>query len=330
MINSLFNSKISSYFQNKLSVFSPEFRDLKVSGPSLIFFIIVIVISSFLNPNFFAFLWSNIADMLPLAFAALGATIVILSGEIDLSIGAAISLVNAVTVVAYGQPNITGGQALLIGFATGILTGLFNGIVVAYLRLKSLLATFATSFIYGGLALWLLPQPGGSFPAFFSVQYRSSLGFLPMPFILLLLAIIFWLFYRRHKAGQSSISVGGNAEAAFANGIPVARTKFRSFIVSGALIALSGLSLTCMIVSGDPNIGNPYTLQAITASVIGGASLYGGVGSGLGAIAGALILGFLKNIIFFLGIPSYYQEFVHGAIVISILVVISYVRFRGE
>jgi ribose transport system permease protein len=202
----------------------------------------------------------------------------------------------------------------------GILAGSINGFFVAYLRLQPIITTYATSFLFGGLALFILPQPGGGIPAQVADVYRTRnpLG-LHWAFFVIPIIILVWYLISRTRYGRYLFAVGGNAQAAYETAVPVNQVIFSTYVISGFMAALSGISIILLTGSGNPQIGDPMTLQAITAVVIGGTSMSGGVGGVAGPIMGALTLGIIKNIISFANIDTWWQTFVNAMIIVSAL-----------
>lgn len=255
-----------------------------------------------------------------LAFAAIGQTIVLMTGGLDLSIGAEISLVNcfAATVMGTGTTSIvlTVIAALLIGTAAGAL----NGIVVAYGRIVPLIATFCTAFIYSGISLTIRPQPGGSIPDDFANLLTGNWGVVPYSVVLLGGAVlVIWFSVFRMRLGRFIVAFGDNPESAFASGIPVRRVVIAAYMLAGLFAAISGLFLAAETTSGDPSIGNVYTLNSLAASVLGGVALSGGRGTVIGPILGSILLSVILNALSAVGISAFWQDFIEGGILVLVL-----------
>lgn len=290
-----------------------------IATPALL--VVVVVINVMLQPTFFSSmsLRYNFASFVPLVAAAIGQTIVIIAGGIDLSIGSIITLVNVVTVSLMGDSALRIALAVAAGLLTGILAGVINGIGVAIIRLQPIVATFATSFIWSGLALWIMPRPGGYVPASFYWPYRESFLAIPVAAWIIIVLYLIWFVIKKLPLAKYLYAVGGNEEGAFQNGIKVTRVKIASYALCGFFAAASGLAITANSASGDPFVGLPLTLSCITAVIIGGTGLSGGEGSPGASIAGAIILGLITNIIFFANVPTYYQDLIQGVIVVAAL-----------
>jgi len=295
---------------------------------SLIVFTVVVVVNRVLQPNLFdrPVLRSNLTTFLPLVLASVGQTMVVLTGAIDLSIGGIVTLVNVATVALFGaMSGRTGMGAILlpviVGVATGVAAGAVNGALVAYLRLQPLIATFATNFIWMGLALYVLPTPGGSVPDGLCRVYRGYFIGVPNSAWFIVLTFLIWYLVRRRKLGRYLYAIGGSENSAYASGINVSAVRLTSYALCGLFSGLSGIALTADIASGDPLVGGPLTLSSVTAAVIGGTRLSGGEGGAAGSIVGAMILGLARNIIFFANVPPFYQDFVYGLLVIGALAI---------
>ncbi len=294
---------------------------------SLAILIIAILVNWALQPNFFQrpVLRSNLATFLPLILAAVGQTMVVLTGAIDLSIGGIMTVVNVVTVVMFGITDAAAGSAgaiwasILVGLAAGIAAGLLNGALVAYLRLQPVIATFATNFVWMGLALFILPTPGGTVPEQVYRLYRGYLLGIPNAAWFIAISIILWWLISQTRLGRYFYAIGGSRNSAYASGIKVYLVQLLAYGMCGLFAGLSGIALTADIASGDPLVGGPLSLSSITATVIGGTRLAGGEGGAYGSIVGAVILGLARNIIFFANVPPFYQDFAFGLLVIGAL-----------
>lgn len=282
---------------------------------------LVIGINALLQPYFFSAysIQSNLNTFVPLIAAAVGQTLIILGGGVDLSLGAIITLVDVVVVATMNGRVENIGLAVLAGLAVGAGAGTLNGLAVAVLRLQPIVATFATSFLWSGITLWVMPRPGGSVPDIFYKGYRAAVGGVPVAAWIILGILLLWLAIKRHRVGRHIYAVGGDETAAYASGVRVTRVRVLSYTLGGLFAAIAGLAIVGNTASGDPFVGGPITLTSITAAVIGGTRLSGGAGGGGGSIAGAMVLGFVANIIFFANVPSFYQDLINGLIVIAAL-----------
>jgi ribose transport system permease protein len=303
---------------------------------ALLLLVVAFTANLLLQPNLLepTTLNSNMRVFLPLILVAIGQAIVMIGGGIDISVGSIVSVVNALLATQIGlsgDPSTAGmmmGAALVVGMGAGALNGLF----VAYLRLQPIITTFATSFIYAGLALFILPNPGGGVPSRLTAFYRETIIlWLPLAFYVIALILLVWAFIRRTRYGRYLYAVGGKADAAYETGVPVQAVQFSTYVASGLMAALGGIAMTLLTGSGNAQVGDPLTLSSITAAVIGGTPLSGGAGGIAGPIIGAVILGLIRNIISFASVATWWQTFVNAAIIVLALAlpgIINLVRRR--
>ena len=291
---------------------------------SLLLLVIITLVNLFFQPNIFerTTLNSNMRVFLPLIILAAGQAIVVLGGGIDISVGSIVSIVNAILATQVGLQGDPQKMFLMMGVVllVGMLAGALNGFFVAYMRLQPIITTYATSFLYAGLALFILPNPGGGTPQVFSTFYRETtpLG-LPLAFYIILVTLLAWFLLQQTRYGRYLFAVGGKADAAYETAVPVSAVQFSTYVISGLMSAFSGIAITLLTGSGNAGIGDQYTLSSITAVVVGGTALSGGVGGVAGAIIGSVILGFIKNIISFANVDLWWQTFVNAAIIVAAL-----------
>ncbi len=252
------------------------------------------------------------------AILATGMTFVIVIGGIDLSVGSvmALSMTVAAGAMLSGVPvPLAAAAALLVG----AMFGVFNGMLIAVARLPAIIVTLATMEIPRGLALLSTggyPQTG--LPQTFSSLGRGSIAGLQIPTLVMLLVVAGgFLLLRHHVAGRYFYAIGGNATAARFSGVPVARYQILAYTLSGLTAAIAGLVLGSRLMSGQPNAGIGYELDAIAAVVLGGASITGGSGSVAGTLIGALTLGVLNNGLNLMDVSPYLQKVLKGAILLA-------------
>ena len=264
-------------------------------------------------------LTSTVDNTMPLAMAAIGQTIVVLTRGLDLSVGGIIDLTNALAAV-HMQDSLGSmlGWTVLVLLA-GAALGLLNGLLVGVGRLQPIVVTLATLSIFQGLAIRVLPQPGGAIPS----GYTALLVNMNQPWALLYLVLCagLWLAFRRSAIGVAIIAVGNDEAAARANGINVVRSKVIAYTLSGVFAAAAGLFLAATATAGDATSGNGFTLSSIVAVVLGGVNLFGGRGSAIGAMAGGFVTTMIVNILFFSRIDPLYQSFYEGLFLIIAVVV---------
>lgn len=291
---------------------------------SLLLLVVVLLINSYLQANFYkpTVLNGFFRTILPLVILSAGQTVVILGGGIDLSVGAMASLVNVVMATLMGI-NATPGQivmAILVGFVVGTAAGAVNGFCVAYLRFQPLVTTFATTSIFSGIALFILPVPGGGVPEHLIEIYMAHPLGIPVALWAILAVFLMWVALRSTSYGRYLYSVGGNAVGSYMSGVPVAWVQFSSYAISGFMAALCALALTLTAGTGDALIGQDMTLNSIVAVVLGGTSLLGGAGGVGGSLVGAVIISVIHNLISFANISNWWQTLAYGLIVLIALV----------
>ncbi|WP_075216194.1 ABC transporter permease [Mongoliimonas terrestris] len=286
--------------------------------------LVLVGVNTALQPNFLdpSVLQSNLTTFLPLVLVAVGQTYVVLGGDIDLSVGAIVALVNVTTVsviAALGGTNEAVLAGLAAGIGVGLACGLVNGLVVAVLRFQPIVTTFATGIVFSGLALRILPDAGLPVPEVFWRGYAGGAFGLPTVVIVLAAVVAVTAVVARRPFAIRLKAVGGQRAAAFQTGLAVGRLRVGAYLLSGLFAALASLCLTGETASGDPLMGQTLALSSISAVVLGGTALAGGVGGPLGSLLGALVLGMIGNVIFFAGLPFEYQTLVQGLIVLAAL-----------
>ncbi len=266
-----------------------------------------------------SFEWTSVVNTsMPLVFAAVGQSIVVLTRGIDLSVGGMIDLTNslAATHMHEGAGSMLGWSLVVLLIGAG--GGAVNGILVAYGRLQPILVTLATFSIYQGLAIKVLPQPGGAVPLEYTKILANPNG--PTGLVFIAVIVLFWLAFRRTRFGVGIYAIGNDEEAARAHGVRVRLVKIGAYIASGMFAAAGGLFLAATTTAGDATSGDVFVLTSIAAVVLGGISFFGGRGSAIGAVAGALVLTLLINVLFFASIDPLYQSFFQGIfLVVAVL-----------
>jgi len=303
------------------------------SFPSFLMLVLLVIVNAIIQPGFFSFqvFRMNFMTFTPLILVSLAQATVILGGAVDLSLGAGISLVTVVMASLMKDSVFSIITVTTIGFCLALFLSLFNGFFFGYFGPPPLIMTFATSTIWFGISLLIMRTPGGHIPAaYYGIYSKTVAGFLPVPVIVLLVAVAFCLLLGRLKAFRHLYAVGGSEQAARASGINVAATKIFGFLVSGVFVALAALCVVGQTATGDARSGQGFTLNSVAAAVIGGFAFSGGKGNYAGAVIGGIILGLLTNIIYFANITSFYQEFMKGVIIIVALLFGALPRLRRE
>ena len=300
----------------------------------VIAFVLLCVALTFLNKYFLT--TGNVVNILQQTsingILALGMTLVILTGGIDLSVGSvmAISSIVAATFVTGDHPRSL-WLVIPLGVAAGAFLGLLNGLIVAYLKVPSFVTTLGMLSVARGLTYAYtdgMPVPNLS-DSFLNIGEGKVLG-IPLPIVIL--ALLFgalWWLLTQTTYGRSIYAVGGNVRSARTAGIHTKPVIASVYIFSGALAAMGGLVLAARTSAALPQAGVGYELDAIAAVVIGGTSLTGGVGSVAGTLLGALIIGTINNGLDILGVSSAYQQIVKGGIIV-VAVLLDYSRHSHD
>lgn len=289
-------------------------------GP-LLGLLILIVIVSILNPSFLEPL--NILNLLRQvainALIAFGMTFVILTGGIDLSVGAILALSSALTagMIVSGLDPIL---AIVVGCILGGMMGMVNGFLITKGKMAPFIATLATMTIFRGLTLVYTggnPITGLGDNYLFQLFGRGYFLGIPVPAITMIVTFVL-LYIVLHKTpfGRKTYAIGGNEKATLISGIKVTKVKIMIYSLSGLFAALAGAILTSRLNSAQPTAGTSYELDAIAAVVLGGTSLSGGKGRIFGTLIGALIIGTLNNGLNLLGVSSFYQMVVKGIVIL--------------
>jgi ribose transport system permease protein len=306
---------------------SMKIRDLmKINFTNMTPIIVLIALCiamSFLSPVFFSY--ANLVNILQQitvnAILALGISVVIFTGGIDLSVGAVL----AFSGIVLGKMIVNGGfpplAASFCAVLIGAFLGLLNGILISKFKLQPMIATLGTLSIARGSALTLA---GGRTITGYSTAFRwIGSGTIPgteipvqIIFMLLLYVLIFYLL-RYRKTGRYIYSIGGNEEATRLSGINVIKYKTFAYVISGIMAALAGIILVSKLNSAQSIAGEGYELDAIASSVIGGASLLGGFGSVWGTLLGAIIMGVIRNGLVLMNVSSSLQRLIIGIIILA-------------
>jgi ribose transport system permease protein len=260
---------------------------------------------------------------------AIGMTMVIISGGIDLSVGpvAACAAVLAASLLVAGFPVLLSIGA---GLAVGVVCGAFNGVLIAYGGLQPFIVTLGTLSVFRALALiYTGGNPILGVPNEFRRLFASEIWIFPVPVVVVaVLVVVGSVLLARTPLGEYIFAVGGNEEAARISGVPIARTKIAAYAMSGFLAALAAIILVARLGAAEPTLGNLWELEAIAASAIGGASLMGGKGSIIGTILGAIVLGAMRNGLTLLNVQAFYQLLATGIIIILAMLIDRLTRGR--
>lgn len=292
-----------------------SFRELLLVGVV----ILLGIIWTIMNPQFLS--WNNMTNILRqasyTAIAAVGMTMVIIIGEIDLSAGSLVCAAGLAGAIVCKNTNSV-FLAVMAALATGAVVGLFNGTLCAVGRLPGFIASLASMTILRGLAYIVT---GGN-----SVVWTSDLftkigtgymGPIPVPVIIMILIIIFGvLLTTKLRFGRYIYAVGGNMESSRWSGIAVVKVKILVYVIMGVLTSIAGLIVTARLGSGQPSAGLNFEMDCITAAVVGGTSMAGGRGKIIGTVVGVILLTVLTNGMTLVGMNTYWQQVLKGVIIV--------------
>ena len=262
---------------------------------------------------------------------ALGQTLVLLVGGIDLSVGAGAGLSSIVGAIALTQWGVPPWLVIPVTMAFGFALGAINGVFVAWLRLNPFIVTLATWEIFAGLTLVITKgYPIRPLGESFTIYGKGEPFGIPVPvliFVAVALVLIWMLTQTRF--GRNIFAVGGNRDAAILAGIPARRVEFVAFGLSGMLASIAGILFASRMDAAQPSVGEGWLMGAITAAILGGTSLRGGQGSIVGTVMGALLLTVLANGTVLMNVSGFWQRVIVGAVVL-IAVLVDLLRRRSN
>lgn len=312
--------------ESEVKRFSPTwFGDLAIRYAMVIVMVLIIAFFLYRSARFGTVdnLQTILVAAAPFALIALGQTLVILTGGIDLSVGsviAAAAVFGSLTAKAFPDQI---WLAIVAGVVVGLIAGSINGFVVSVMKVPPFIATLGMLTLASGVAYVAgNGAPITGLPADFSRIANAQFGGLTLPVILMIVGILgLAIIMRRTTWGMRVYAIGGNPVAAGIAGINVGRTIFSVYAISGMLAGISGVMLASRVTLGAPNLGVGYELDAIAAVVIGGASLLGGRGSIWGTALGLLLIQTLNNGLDILTVPAYWQKVIKGVLIVAAVAV---------
>ena len=294
---------------------------LHIRLESLVVLIVLCVAMSILSPFFLSV--SNFLNIFlatsTIGVLAIGATVVLSSNGLDLSLGSVMGFSGVVGAYLVAIAGLPWPFAIIGALAAGSLAGAINGILITRTRMPAFIVTLGMLGIARGFALIIAPNGGAIYGLPAEVVFLGQgrpLG-IPSPVIILALtAFVVHYMMAYSPFGRHTLALGDSEAAARATGIPVESLRLKIYILSGLMAGLAGLIFMALVNAGDPTAGLNYELTAITAAIIGGTSLFGGKGSILGTLVGALIMGVLQNGLNLLSVPSFWQQVAIGVVLI--------------
>ncbi|MDB5550114.1 MAG: hypothetical protein JWL86_98 [Rhizobium sp.] len=294
--------------------------NLLLTLPALILTVLLVAVTGIMSPSFLT--EANLANLatrlLPLGFVALGQALVLFAGRIDLSVGSIMSLATAMMALTSVS---LGWFAIPLTLAAGVVCGFFTAAGVNMLRINPLVMGLATAAVVKGITLLVLPSPGGEVDyALYDFLFGSE-RLLALPLLLSVVAyVIFVLAMGWTRFGRSVYAFGSDPRSAFANGVSSWKVDLSVYGLSGFLAAAAGIVLSIRILSGDPLIGEAYTLDAVSAAILGGVALQGGRGNLIGVFFAAVALVLVNNMFNLLDLDTNLQDIAKGLIFVLALV----------
>ncbi|MDV3130267.1 ABC transporter permease [Mycobacterium sp. 21AC1] len=259
--------------------------------------------------------------MTPLAIATVGTTLVLITGGFDLSVAGTISLSNVIAATTMAEhPDAVWLIAVAV-IAVGLLVGLVNGLLVVRAGLQSLAVTLGTFIVLTGVALVVLPAPGGEVPESYALALTDPLGPVPIALIVLLALALAWWVFSTSPIGVAAYAVGADRQAARMSGVRTGPVEILCYTLAGGLYAGAGLYLTAITASGDPNSGRPFLLTCFAAMAVGLVGFRGGAGSAVAAMLGAGSLVALPKLLFAAGVEDFWSGALQGSVILLALAV---------
>jgi rhamnose transport system permease protein len=274
-----------------------------------------------------------LAGMVPVAIVALPMTLIIVTGEIDISVGSIIGLCASIMGLCL-EHHLPVGFAMASGLAIGTLAGLFNGVMVVVFGLPSLVVTIGTLALYRGLAQIILKERGvNSFPDWYQEIGFGTIGDTPIPWSVIVFAALFLgfaFFLHLTHGGRAIYAIGNNRDAARYSGVSVQHSILAVFVASGMVCAVAAIVLTAYLASARSDTAIGLELQVITAVVLGGVNIFGGSGTLVGVLIALFVLAFVKNALGLVGMTPEQQDIVTGAVLVGTLIIFGASRNVGE
>ena len=324
------DKKVTKKNIKALDVIKRGYKKLGTLGSVLLATILLIIVFSILSPYFLSL--TNFVNIFrqsaPLAMVALGITIVIISGGIDLSVASNISLCSVILAMLIKNAGMPFLISIILVFVLGILLGLFNGFLINILKIPPIIATLATAMTYSGIAFTITQGYSINLPVENIIRYLGSGKIWLIPVSIILVVIVYFiiqLILQNTGFGRIIYGLGGNVEAVYLSGISVRKYTFIIYMVCGFFAAFASILLTARVANGHPNNGGGMEMDAIAAAVLGGTSIYGGVGNVWGTLVGVLTMTIILNGLNLLNINPYIQVIVKG-LVLAAAVAVSSIR----
>lgn len=292
----------------------------------LIILLLMMLILTLMTDKFLTYrnLINTVRQVTFWAMIGLGAMVCLVGGDFDLSAGSVVALtsvLSAMTIQESLRNNII--IPFLAAVAVGIVVGVVNGMLIAYVGMPAFIATLGTQLSLRGLALYISNgRPISNLAPKFNNLGAGSIGFIPIPvLILIIMVLITWYIMKYTRLGRHIYAMGGNPQAAIVSGVNVKKLKVFTYVFAGVTASIAGMILTARVASGNAASGEGFEMKAITGCVIGGVSLDGGIGSVYGVICGILVIGVLNNGMDLMNVSGYMQQIAQGLIIIVAVII---------
>lgn len=295
---------------------------MKREATLIIIILVIVCVLSFTTNTFLSTtnIFNVIRQFSLLVIVAIGETLVLVSGGIDLSVASTIGITSIITAKA-ASSGLPTGISITFGLSCGAIIGLFNGLMISKVKINPFIITLGSMSISRGIALVI--TKAYSIPVlnpFILGLGQGYIGIIPIPIIIMaVVVIIMGVVYSKTIFGSNIKAIGGNEEAANISGINIQSNKIFVYLISGILASLAGIVLTGRLNVGQPSAATGWEMDAVAAAIVGGTTLSGGEGSVIGTLLGAILLGLLGNAMVLLRVSMYWQQIVTGAIIIGVV-----------
>jgi ribose transport system permease protein len=260
---------------------------------------------------------------LPLAFAAMAQSVIVISGGIDLSLGVVVAVINVLAASLMETASFATTLLIALGLmVVGVVIGSINGALIVLSGVPDIVVTLAMSFVWGGVALLIMRTPGGGAPVDFQALGTGTFvsDWLPAGAVVIALVLVLvWMPIRWRRLGFAIYAIGSNRDRSYLSGVNVGRTRVLAYSIGGFFAAMGGLAATASTGIGTPYAGNFITLNSVAAVVLGGVSLAGGKGGLVGPVAAAFCLTLVPSIMVFQGIDPNYGQVIQGALIVLVV-----------
>lgn len=308
-----------------------DFRS-KPEFMGFILLMIITILNIIVQQNSF-FRSTNIVNILanntPLVLLTMAQCIVLLSGNIDISSGITMSLVNVFAVmIPENYPGFPVWLAFTVGFLLAVLVGIINGILVGYFRIPPMLATYGMSYVILGINLLISDRPQGTIAKQIRLFYRETVLGIPVSLVIIIVFSLLWLYIRKTSGVKEIYALGGSEKNTYLTGISTVKTAVRAYVISGIYVGAAGIAWTMMLSSSNPTSGDIKNMESIAAALLGGTLISGGWGSMICGVFGALFLALVGNTVTYLfislmpklipgfSVANYYQDLVSETIIL--------------